>query len=92
MSLTIRIMTTGEIGLALDWAAAEGWNPGRYDAAPFLAADPEGFLIGTPASNPAALAERHGLRPTFETARMYAGPAPALASERTYGINSFELG
>jgi hypothetical protein len=49
-------------------------------------------FLDTPASNPAALAERHGLRPTFETARMYAGPAPALATARTYGITSFELG
>jgi len=29
---------------ALDWAAAEGWNPGVDDATPFLAADAGGFL------------------------------------------------
>jgi len=39
-------MTTADLGLALDWAAAEGWNPGLHDAAPFHAADPEGFLVG----------------------------------------------
>lgn len=49
---TIRTMRPDELPLALDWAAAEGWNPGLSDAACFLAADPEGFLIaeldGTP--------------------------------------------
>lgn len=30
----------------IDWAAAEGWNPGLNDAAVFHAADPEGFLVG----------------------------------------------
>lgn len=42
----IRPMRPDEIGLALDWAAAEGWNPGLHDAVPFAAEDPEGFLIG----------------------------------------------
>ena len=62
MSLTIRTMTPDEIGLALDWAAAEGWNPGLYDAAPFLAADPEGFLIGFLEDVPVAMisAVRYG--------------------------------
>lgn len=46
MSLAIRSMAPGEISLALDWAAAEGWNPGLADAACFAAADPTGFLIG----------------------------------------------
>lgn len=38
------------------------------------------------------LAEAAGLAPVFETARMYAGPAPALPLERIFGITSFELG
>lgn len=38
-------MRAAELPLALDWAAAEGWNPGLADAACFLAADPEGFLV-----------------------------------------------
>jgi len=29
---------------AVDWAAAEGWNPGLDDAERFLAADPDSFL------------------------------------------------
>jgi len=189
MRLQIRSMPLEEIDLALDWAAAEGWNPGLQDAVPFRAADPEGFLIGQiddtpvaiisavryaesfgfigfyivhpawrgqghgwaiwqaamarlagrtigldgvpaqqdnyrrsgfepagaerlftalradvageepvfldiPACHPAAVAlvERHGWRPVFETARMYAGPAPQLDLARIYGVTSFELG
>ena len=45
MSLAIRTMTLAEIGLALDWAAAEGWNPGLADAACFHAAEPGAFLV-----------------------------------------------
>ena len=35
-----------EMDLLIDWAAAEGWNPGRYDAETFYAADPQGFMVG----------------------------------------------
>ena len=35
-----------DMAILVDWAAAEGWNPGLADAVPFHAADPEGFLIG----------------------------------------------
>jgi ribosomal protein S18 acetylase RimI-like enzyme len=43
-----------EVRLILDWAAAEGWNPGLRDAEAFLAADPEGFLLGRLHGEPAA--------------------------------------
>ncbi len=42
----IRAMTSGEIALAVDWAAAEGWNPGLADSACFATVDSEGFLVG----------------------------------------------
>lgn len=42
----IRVMSRADLDLAIDWAAAEGWNPGLHDAAAFQAADPEGFLVG----------------------------------------------
>ena len=54
MDLQIRVMTPAEIGLAADWAAAEGWNPGLDDAPCFAAVDPEGFLIGELDGAPAA--------------------------------------
>lgn len=44
MNRTMRILTLAEIGVLLDWAAAEGWNPGLYDAAAFQTADPSGFF------------------------------------------------
>lgn len=40
----IRPLDAEERALAVDWAAAEGWNPGLADAAAFGAADPDGFL------------------------------------------------
>ncbi|QLC72295.1 GNAT family N-acetyltransferase [Pseudomonas sp. LPB0260] len=42
----IRTMRRAELDIAVAWAAAEGWNPGRHDADCFHAADPGGFLIG----------------------------------------------
>lgn len=42
----IRILQPGEINTAVDWAAAEGWNPGIHDAKCFQSADPQGFLGG----------------------------------------------
>src|SRR6266568_5997206 len=45
MDCNIRTLRRGEIQLAIDWAAAEGWNPGLHDARCFHAADPEGFLV-----------------------------------------------
>jgi GNAT superfamily N-acetyltransferase len=44
--LRIRAMAPDEIAVAADWAAAEGWNPGRGDAACFATVDAEGFFIG----------------------------------------------
>ncbi len=53
-SLDIRPMDRRDIDLALDWAAAEGWNPGLADAEAFLAADPAGFLMARLGGEPAA--------------------------------------
>jgi GNAT superfamily N-acetyltransferase len=47
-------MRPAEISIALNWAAAEGWNPGLADDACFAAADPEGFFIGEIDGAPAA--------------------------------------
>jgi Acetyltransferase (GNAT) domain/Acetyltransferase (GNAT) family len=52
------------------------------------------LLLDVPEPNTAAvrLAERHGMTPVFETARMVAGPPPDEPIERIFGITSFELG
>jgi hypothetical protein len=47
-------MQREEIGIAVEWAAAEGWNPGVHDAPCFHAADPSGFLIGLLGDEPVA--------------------------------------
>jgi hypothetical protein len=38
------------------------------------------------------LAESFGMKPDFETARMYKGPAPVVDIAHLYGITTFELG
>ncbi|MGD9545139.1 MAG: GNAT family N-acetyltransferase [Methylocystis sp.] len=43
--IVVRAMTRSELDTALDWAAAEGWNPGLDDAESFYAVDPQGFFI-----------------------------------------------
>jgi hypothetical protein len=43
------------VALAVDWAAAEGWNPGLTDASCFAAAASDGFLLGELAGAPAAI-------------------------------------
>src|SRR5260221_14313555 len=40
----IRALTRAEMDVALDWAAAEGWNPGLAAADCFRRADEAGFL------------------------------------------------
>ncbi|KPP91416.1 MAG: Acetyltransferase (GNAT) domain [Rhodobacteraceae bacterium HLUCCA08] len=49
-----RSATLAEIRLMLDWAAAEGWNPGLDDADAFHAADPAGFFVATRGADPVA--------------------------------------
>lgn len=58
-----------------------------------VAGDVEVFL-DVPAINPeaVALAESLGLKPVFETARMYTGPIPPLRMDRVFGVTTFELG
>lgn len=56
---TLRRMDRRDLETVLDWAAAEGWNPGQCDADAFFAADPAGFLLaevdGQPAGSIAAV-------------------------------------
>lgn len=40
----IRVLRRAEVEALVGWAADEGWNPGLDDAAPFRAADPDGFI------------------------------------------------
>ncbi len=42
----IKTMARADIDRAVEWAAAEGWNPGLSDAGCFATADPKGFFGG----------------------------------------------
>jgi hypothetical protein len=44
--LEIRSATAAEFATVIDWAAAEGWNPGLDDLPVFHQTDPDGFLMG----------------------------------------------
>ncbi len=50
----LRVMRRDELDTVLDWAAAEGWNPGLEDADAFYRADPDGFFIAEVDGAPAA--------------------------------------
>lgn len=43
-SAVVRPMVRAELDVLVEWAAAEGWNPGLDDADVFWATDPEGFV------------------------------------------------
>ena len=42
--LHIRQMNRDEVDTLVEWAAKEGWNPGRNDAEIFWSTDPQGFI------------------------------------------------
>ncbi|MFV2003097.1 MAG: GNAT family N-acetyltransferase [Paracoccaceae bacterium] len=46
MQFVVRPARAAEFASVIDWAAAEGWNPGLGDLEAFHATDPAGFLIG----------------------------------------------
>lgn len=48
--------------------------------------------VPEPNSKAIDIAERARMKPSFETARMYAGVFPRLPLDKIYGITSFELG
>ncbi|OKO92125.1 GCN5 family acetyltransferase [Bradyrhizobium sp. NAS80.1] len=52
--LQIRNLRPEEVAIAVDWAAAEGWNPGLADAACFALPDAEGFFVGEIDGEPVA--------------------------------------
>jgi len=45
-SLSIATADLRGVRTMLEWAAAEGWNPGLHDAKAFRSADADGFLLG----------------------------------------------
>jgi ribosomal protein S18 acetylase RimI-like enzyme len=52
--LQIRNLRPEETAIAVDWAAAEGWNPGLADANCFAIPDAKGFFVGEIDGEPVA--------------------------------------
>ena len=75
---------------AVAYGAAAGLYAGLCDAVPVG----EAVYLDVPQPNAeaVALANAHGMVAVFETARMYAGPAPACRLDTVYGVTTFELG
>jgi GNAT superfamily N-acetyltransferase len=67
----VRVMGRADLDRALDWAAAEGWNPGFDDARVFQAADPLGFFLGWRESEPAAAISVVSYDPAFAFLGLY---------------------
>lgn len=53
--VVIRNMNLSDMQTALDWADAEGWNPGLHDAKAFYYTDPDGFFMATIHGQPAGI-------------------------------------
>ena len=54
MSTQIDNLDPGNVDLAVEWAAREGWNPGLHDAQCFAAADADAFFVGRIEGKPVA--------------------------------------
>lgn len=67
----MRVMARADLDRALDWAAAEGWNPGFDDARAFQAADPLGFFMGWREGEPAAAISVVSYDPGFAFLGLY---------------------
>ena len=71
MDCTVRTMTREEVNLAIDLAAAEGWNPGLHDAACFHAADAGGFLVAESGGQPVGCISAVGYGTSFGFIGLY---------------------
>jgi hypothetical protein len=94
------------IGYGVIRPVAGGWKVGPLFAPDELSAERlflgltahasggDRVYLDVPEPNTGAvrLAERHGMTPVFETARMVAGPPPVEPVGRIYGLTTFELG
>jgi ribosomal protein S18 acetylase RimI-like enzyme len=86
----IRTMQPEEMALAIEWAAAEGWNPGLYDGPVFYATDPSGFLIGLLDGEPIACISTVAYDSTFGFLGFYI-VKPAFRG-RNFGLQIWSRG
>ena len=69
--LQIRNVNRAEMQILIDWAAAEGWNPGLADADCFFAADPQGFFVAELAGEPVGCISAVAYGPGFGFIGLY---------------------
>ena len=86
----IRAMTRQQVVTAIEWAAAEGWNPGLHDAPCFHAADPSGFLVGLLDGNPVATISAVRYGSSFGFLGLYIVKPPHRG--RGYGLQLWNAG
>ncbi len=89
-ALTIRRMNRSEIDMAVDWAAAEGWNPGIHDADCYYAADPNGLLIGLLNDEPVAMVSAVAYEDSYGFMGFYI--VKPEVRHRTYGMQLVDVG
>lgn len=89
-AFSIRRMKRNEIDMAIDWAEAEGWNPGIHDADCFYAADPNGFLIGLLGNEPVAMVSAVAYEDSYGFMGFYI--VKPEVRHRTYGGQMADLG
>jgi len=89
-AFSIRRMKRSEIDIAVDWAAAEGWNPGIHDADCFYATDPDGFLIGFLDNEPVAMVSAVGYEDSYGFMGFYM--VKPEVRNRTYGVQVWDEG
>jgi hypothetical protein len=86
----IRQMARGEIDLAVDWAAEQGWNPGNHDAECFYAADPNGFLVGLLDNEPVAMVSAVAYEQSYGFMGFYI--VKPEVRNRSYGVQLWDAG
>jgi Acetyltransferase (GNAT) domain/Acetyltransferase (GNAT) family len=89
-AFSIRRMKRSEIDVAIDWAEAEGWNPGIHDADCFYASDPNGFLIGLLGNEPAAMVSAVAYGDSYGFMGFYI--VKPEVRNRTYGVQLWDEG
>ncbi|MEM1389103.1 MAG: GNAT family N-acetyltransferase [Pseudomonadota bacterium] len=80
-----------QIDEMLDWAAAEGWNPGLADAAAFHASDPAGFFVALDDARPVAAISVVNHGPDFAFLGLYIVRPAYRGRGIGYGLWQFAL-
>ena len=86
----IRPMKPNEMAIAVEWAAAEGWNPGLHDGPVFHSTDPNGFMIGLLDGEPVACISTVAYDDTFGFLGFYI-VKPAFRG-RGFGLQIWQKG